>query len=366
MPPLAGFFSKDEILWQAWSTAIYAGTGLGMWYGKVHLAGRRPAAACTAFYMTRLVIKTFLDRPKWATATAFSGAGLPDDDEPSPLGDDESMLDMGAIRKKPSDPAKRPAPLPGPMKGDEAVGGDLPEDESLLDFGKVGKKGAAPPPPPAHDSHQDHQASQGHDEPDHGHAHDLPQDESMLDMGRVTGQAGGARSHEHDAHDSHGAPAAHDSGHGHGHDDDAGHGGGHGHPASRTSRRPRCSWRWWFSPRARCWSASSACRPALGGSNLFEHWLAPVRKRRNPTRRPMPTMPGKSEHGEAPKAHGHDPMEYVLMAVSVRPRWAASAPRGTSTRSAAAFRRRTSWPSTRSSTSWCATSTAWTSCTRRR
>jgi hypothetical protein len=122
VPPLAGFFSKDEILWQAWSTSIYAGTGLGMWYGKVIWLVGATAAACTAFYMTRLVIKTFLDRPKWAAATAFSGAGLPDDDEASSLGDDESMLDMGAIRKKPSDPAKRPAPLPGPMKGDETVG----------------------------------------------------------------------------------------------------------------------------------------------------------------------------------------------------------------------------------------------------
>src|SRR5882672_4845380 len=77
VPPLAGFFSKDEILWQAWSTTQFSTTGLGMWYGKIIWLIGATAAATTAFYMTRLVIKTFLDRPKWATASAFSGAGLP-------------------------------------------------------------------------------------------------------------------------------------------------------------------------------------------------------------------------------------------------------------------------------------------------
>jgi NADH-quinone oxidoreductase subunit L len=51
IPPLAGFFSKDEILWQAWSS---------------HNGGFRPlwivgfiAAMCTAFYMFRLITLTF-------------------------------------------------------------------------------------------------------------------------------------------------------------------------------------------------------------------------------------------------------------------------------------------------------------------
>jgi NADH-quinone oxidoreductase subunit L len=50
-PPLAGFFSKDEILWQAWSS---------------HNGGFRPlwwvgfiAALCTSFYMFRLITLTF-------------------------------------------------------------------------------------------------------------------------------------------------------------------------------------------------------------------------------------------------------------------------------------------------------------------
>jgi NADH-quinone oxidoreductase subunit L len=319
VPPLAGFFSKDEILWQAWSTSIYAGTGLGMWYGKVIWLVGATAAACTAFYMTRLVIKTFLDRPKWAAATAFSGAGLPDDDEASSLGDDESMLDMGAIRKKPSDPAKRPAPLPGPMKGDETVGGDLPEDESLLDFGKVGKKkGTTPPPAPAHahDSHQDHD--------DHGHAHDLPQDESMLDMGRVTGKPA---AHGHDEHDPHGAPAAHDSGHGHGHDDDSGHGGGHGHHGEPHESPPSMLLALVVLAAGSVLVGFLGVPAALGGSNVFEHWLSPVTEAHEASSKVDPksdahdahgnTEHGKSEHAPASEGHGHNPMEYLLMAVSV-------------------------------------------------
>ena len=51
IPPLAGFFSKDEILWQAW--ASHNGQFRGLWVvGFV-------AALCTAFYMFRLIFLTF-------------------------------------------------------------------------------------------------------------------------------------------------------------------------------------------------------------------------------------------------------------------------------------------------------------------
>ncbi len=50
-PPLAGFFSKDEILWQAWS-AHNGGFRYLWWVGFI-------AAACTAFYMFRLITLTF-------------------------------------------------------------------------------------------------------------------------------------------------------------------------------------------------------------------------------------------------------------------------------------------------------------------
>jgi NADH-quinone oxidoreductase subunit L len=51
IPPLAGFFSKDEILWKAFSTPL--GTGRFLW-----LLGLL-AAVCTAFYMGRLIFMTF-------------------------------------------------------------------------------------------------------------------------------------------------------------------------------------------------------------------------------------------------------------------------------------------------------------------
>ena len=50
MPPFAGFFSKDEILWQAYSSPL---GHKGLWV--VGVLG----AACTAFYMTRLMALTF-------------------------------------------------------------------------------------------------------------------------------------------------------------------------------------------------------------------------------------------------------------------------------------------------------------------
>lgn len=50
MPPFAGFFSKDEILWYAWQSPLGS---KGLWF--VGLLG----AVCTAFYMTRLMALTF-------------------------------------------------------------------------------------------------------------------------------------------------------------------------------------------------------------------------------------------------------------------------------------------------------------------
>jgi NADH-quinone oxidoreductase subunit L len=53
---------------------------------------------------------------------------------------------------------------------------------------------------------------------------------------------------------------------------------------------------------------------ALGGSNLFEHWLAPVTEAHEAHAAPA----HGSEHGsEQGGEHGHNPMEYALMGVSV-------------------------------------------------
>ena len=55
-PPLAGFFSKDEILWQAWSRND--GAIRALWYvGFV-------TAIMTSFYMFRLIWLTFFGQPR--------------------------------------------------------------------------------------------------------------------------------------------------------------------------------------------------------------------------------------------------------------------------------------------------------------
>ncbi len=54
--PLAGFFSKDEILWKAWSSGNHALWALGF-----------IAAGMTAFYMARLVVMTFFGENRATT-----------------------------------------------------------------------------------------------------------------------------------------------------------------------------------------------------------------------------------------------------------------------------------------------------------
>ncbi len=56
IPPLAGFFSKDAVLWGAWNGAAY---------GKLLWAAGVLAAFCTSFYMFRLLILTFHGNPRY-------------------------------------------------------------------------------------------------------------------------------------------------------------------------------------------------------------------------------------------------------------------------------------------------------------
>lgn len=56
IPPFAGFFSKDEILWFAFSSPL---GGFPLWFAGV------VGAACTAFYMTRLMALTFWAKPRF-------------------------------------------------------------------------------------------------------------------------------------------------------------------------------------------------------------------------------------------------------------------------------------------------------------
>jgi len=56
VPPLAGFVSKDEILWQAWSSEH----GAYIWLWVIGYV----TALMTAFYMFRLIFLTFFSRPR--------------------------------------------------------------------------------------------------------------------------------------------------------------------------------------------------------------------------------------------------------------------------------------------------------------
>ncbi|MBI2605621.1 MAG: NADH-quinone oxidoreductase subunit L [Deltaproteobacteria bacterium] len=58
IPPLAGFFSKDEILWEAFSSRMGM-AGPALW------AVGALTALLTAFYMTRLTCLTFLGKPRF-------------------------------------------------------------------------------------------------------------------------------------------------------------------------------------------------------------------------------------------------------------------------------------------------------------
>lgn len=68
IPPLAGFFSKDEILASTFGTHA-----LPVSMGQILWAVGLVTALLTAFYMTRLMGLTFWGEPRWATAHAHHG-----------------------------------------------------------------------------------------------------------------------------------------------------------------------------------------------------------------------------------------------------------------------------------------------------
>ncbi len=60
-PLLAGFFSKDEILWRTWSTTALHPA----WLGKALWAIAAVTALLTAIYMTRMMVLTFFGRERF-------------------------------------------------------------------------------------------------------------------------------------------------------------------------------------------------------------------------------------------------------------------------------------------------------------
>jgi NADH-quinone oxidoreductase subunit L len=63
--PLAGFFSKDEILWRAFNTSV-----LPSWVGQALWGLGVVTAVLTVVYMTRLMVMTFYSEERFATSGA--------------------------------------------------------------------------------------------------------------------------------------------------------------------------------------------------------------------------------------------------------------------------------------------------------
>ena len=74
VPPFSGFFSKDEILWQAFSSP---NGSLALWFGGAL------TAVMTAFYMTRLFSLTFLGAPRFESSKSHGHDHAHHDDHSS-------------------------------------------------------------------------------------------------------------------------------------------------------------------------------------------------------------------------------------------------------------------------------------------
>jgi NADH-quinone oxidoreductase subunit L len=106
--PFSGFWSKDEILWQAASTT-HIPLGWLVW-----LVGTI-AATCTAFYMTRLMAMTF-----WGKERFLEGAGG-EADEAHASAYDKGLAPHDAVRPSAGDrPRHEPGEHVGPVHEDVA------------------------------------------------------------------------------------------------------------------------------------------------------------------------------------------------------------------------------------------------------
>ncbi len=113
-PLLAGFWSKDEILWKAFSTHALVIPGPLIWIcGFV-------AAGFTAFYMMRLCVLTFFGELRSAPqAHAHSGGGV---DLPDWMNDEEKRKDDEKKEEsQPSTPEPVPEPVPEPAAAPESA-----------------------------------------------------------------------------------------------------------------------------------------------------------------------------------------------------------------------------------------------------
>ena len=115
--PFSGFWSKDEILWNAASTT-HIPLGWLVWLiGTI-------AATCTAFYMTRLMAMTFWGRERFLEAPAGGEA-----DEAHAAAYDKGLTQHDAVLPSAGDrPRHEPGEHVGPEHGDHAHGVHIPHE----------------------------------------------------------------------------------------------------------------------------------------------------------------------------------------------------------------------------------------------
>jgi NADH-quinone oxidoreductase subunit L len=141
--PFAGFWSKDEILWNAASTQ-YVSNGWFLWLLATI------AATCTAFYMTRLMALTFWGKERFLEVRAGGQA-----DEAHAAAYDEGKAIHIAI-----DPSVADRPHHGP---EDRVGiAHVLETEAVGEAEATDTRGRD-----IHDHHDTHESA-GHDEHPHG------------------------------------------------------------------------------------------------------------------------------------------------------------------------------------------------------
>src|ERR1041384_3069450 len=105
--PFSGFWSKDEILWNAAGTNYFSGGWMLWLIGTI-------AATCTAFYMTRLVAMTFWGRERFLEAPAGGEA-----DEAHAAAYDKGLTQHDALRPSAGDRLRHePGEHVGPVHED--------------------------------------------------------------------------------------------------------------------------------------------------------------------------------------------------------------------------------------------------------
>jgi NADH-quinone oxidoreductase subunit L len=134
LPPLAGFFSKDEIIDNAGANGYRVFQIIGLF-----------GALLTAAYMTRCVYLTFLGKPRGAAAGLVTHG-----DEEHELDDDRVLVDAGVVASSVGGHELIDTPAEGALAEGEAPEGPGYDDHAA-DLGHAGDHGGV------HDGHDAHE-----------------------------------------------------------------------------------------------------------------------------------------------------------------------------------------------------------------